>query len=673
MEYIDTQQRTARHSQRSLAECSPPCPKQAAMVWRLPTVGLGAWFFSVLLQPLAVAGQQGPGGLGGFLGVQNLNTTSITVQVRTADGSKLSGIAVVNLSNLMGQLVKSQEAFGSQTVFQVGAGGYTVEVEAFGYETARVKTEVSSASPNQIVVVKLRPETSGGVNFVAASRVPLPPKAQKELAKAYESFQASRFDDALHRLDSAHRLAPRDPDVIYVQGLVYQKKNEFVMARRYWDEALETDPRHISSLLACGEMLLRQNDIEAARKYLDRAADVAPNSWRAHTLLATALLRQHAYADAVTHSERAVELGKGEANSALLIFGQALAGEGQNKEAVDALKQYLATKPPEPQASAVQRLIAELAGRPDVDRGATLGGVTGSLDEAGVAGNLPELPLTAAALHWLPANVDDSVPPVQPGVSCSLPDVIQRAQAHVKELPLLVDRYSATEVLHHEEINSAGYAENVQKLSFNYLVSVREIKNRFGEFLDVQEFRNGSTGNEMFPDKMASTGLPSIALIFHPWLIGDFDMKCEGLSRSSTGFAWQVHFSQKQDKESRIRQYRMGGHVYPIALKGRVWFDANTFQIVRLETDLREPRPDLRLNAEHLTMTYGPVQFKSRKEVLWLPATADYYAVFRGHRFHRQHEFTNYILFSVDDKQKISEPPKEKALADAATDNKVSN
>src|SRR5579885_2886263 len=376
MEYIDTQKRTAPHSQRSVAESSPPSPKRAAMVWRLLTAGVGACFLSVLLQPLAVAGQQGPGGLGGFLGVQNLNTTSVTVQVRTADGSKLSGIAVVNLSNLMGQLVKSQEAFGSQTVFQVGAGGYTVEVEAFGYETARVKTEVSSASPNQIVVVKLRPETSGGVNFVAASRVPLPPKAQKELAKAYESFQASRFDDALHRLDSAHRLAPRDPDVIYVQGLIYQKKNEFVIARRYWDEALETDPRHISSLLACGEMLLRQNDIEAARKYLDRAADVAPNSWRAHTLLATALLR----------------------------------------------------------------LITELANNPGLDRGATLGGVTGSLDAAGVAGNLPELPLTAAALHWLPANVDDSVPPVQPGVSCSLPDVIQKAQAHVTELPLLVDR-----------------------------------------------------------------------------------------------------------------------------------------------------------------------------------------------------------------------------------------
>ena len=77
-----------------------------------------------------------------------------------------------------------------------------------------------------------------------------------------------------------------------------------------------------------------------------------------------------------------------------------------------------------------------------------------------------------------------------------------------------------------------------------------------------------------------------------------------------TGFAWQIYFTQKKDKESRIRQYRMGGHVFPIALKGRAWIDANTFQVVRLETDLREVRrQDLRLNTEHLVMEYAPSSF----------------------------------------------------------------
>jgi tetratricopeptide (TPR) repeat protein len=618
--------------------------------------------FALLLPSRAFA-QQGPGGLGGFGGVQNLNTTSIAVQVRVADGSKLGSMAIVNLSNALGRMVRSQTTFGSQTVFDVGAGAYIVEVEVFGYEKVRVQAEVSNANPHQVVVVTLKPDTAGGVNYVTAAGISLSPKAQKQLAKGMEDFQANKFDEAIRRLDTAHQLAPAHPDIIYLLGTAYEKKNDLASARKYWDQALQADPRHMSSLLACGDMLLRQDDVAGARKYLDKATEVAPNSWRAHSLLATALLRQSMYSEAVTHAERAMELEKGQANSSLLILGQALAAEHQNDQAIAALKDYLAGKPPEQTAQAVQKLIAHLKDTPGAPPGAVVGGVT--YENASLAKETFDVPLSPATLHWLPANIDDGVPPIEPGVSCSLEDVTKKASARVAEIPALVDRYAATEVLHHEELNSAGYAEHVDNLSFNYLASIREVKNKFGEFLDVQEYRNGSTGNDMFPDQMASTGLPSVVLIFHPWLISDFDMNCEGLSRTSNGFAWQVHFSQKKDKESRVRQYRVGSHVYPVALKGRAWIDANTFQVLRLETDLRETRTDLRLTNEHLVMEYGRVQFKSRKEVLWLPASADYYAIFRGHRFHRRHAFADYILFSIDDKQKLGNPPKE-MIGDAA-------
>ncbi|HLZ90802.1 MAG TPA: tetratricopeptide repeat protein [Candidatus Acidoferrum sp.] len=624
----------------------------------------------VFLLPSQTLAQQGPGGFGGFSGVQNLNTTSISVQVRAADGSKLTSMAVVNLSNAMGQMVRSQTTFGSQTVFQVGAGAYVVEVEVFGYEKVRVQTEVSSGNPNQIVVVKLKPDTAGGVNYVPAAGVALSPKAQKELAKGMEDFQANKFDDAIRRLDAAHQLAPAHPDITYLLGTVYEKKNDLASARKYWDAALQADPRHMSSLLACGDMLLRQDDDVDARKYLDQAAEVAPNSWRAHSLLANALLRQSMYAEAVTHAERAMELGKAQASPSLLILGQALAAEHQNDQAIAALKDYLATKPPEPTAQAVEKLIARIKEAPAAPPGAVVGGVT--YENASLAKDIPDAPLSAASMRWLPTNIDDAVPPTEPGVSCTVQDVVKKVSERVAELPSLVDRYAATEILRHEELNNAGLADHVDNLSFNYLASIREIKNKFGEFLDVQEYRNGSTGNDMFPDQMASTGLPSVVLIFHPWLISDFDMSCEGLSRTATGFAWQIHFKQKKEKESRIRQYRMGGHVYPVALKGRAYIDANTFQVVRLETDLRESRPDLRLTTEHLVMEYGPVQFKSRQEVLWLPASADYYAIFRGHRFHRRHSFADYLLFSIDDKQKLGSPSDE-MIGSAAAKTDASN
>ncbi len=608
---------------------------------------------------------------GGFYSsskLEQVDNSSLAVQVRTPSGSTLDTLAIVTLCNLSGQTITSKTTFGSQAVFTpINKGQYTVNVEVPGYAKTQAEAQVTSSHGQQILVVTLKPESAGGETYVPPYGVLLAPKAQKEANKGMEAVQANKLDEAIKHLAVAHRLAPNHPDISYMLGMVYEKKNDTVSARKYWDEALQAEPKHISSLLACGDILLRENDVSGARKYLDNAIEVAPNSWRAHSLLANALLREHSYAEAVTHAERAMDLGKGQASSSLLILGQALAAEHQNVQAIAALKDYLATKPPEQQAQAVEKLIVRLKDSPSAPAAATVGGVTTSYENVALANDVADIPQTAAALHWLPANVDDAVPAVEPGVSCSLDDVLRKASVRVTDLPALVDRYTATEILHHEDVNSAGYADRFENLSFNYLASIREIKNKFGEFLDVQEYRNGSTGNDMFPDKMASTGLPSIVLIFHPWLVSDFDMKCEGLSRAHGTFAWQVYLSQKKDKESRIRQYRVGGHVYPIALKGRAWIDVNTFQVVRLETDLREPRPDLRLATEHLVMEYGPVHFKSRKEVLWLPASAEYYAILRGQRFHRRHSFTDYILFSIDDKQKIGEPPKEKTVLQLQT------
>ena len=634
----------------------------------------GLLFLLFLLMPTRAVSQAGPGGLGGYEGIENnINTTSIAVQVRGPDGSKLNSLALVNLSNILGQAVGSQTTFGSQTIFQAGAGAYVIEVEAVGYEKVRVQTEVSSARPQQVVVVKLKPDTSGGVDYLAGTRIALSPKAQKELAKGVESFRTNKFDEAIRYFEAAHKLSPSHPDIVYLQGEVYEKKGDVGAARKYWDQAIQLYPAHLSSLLACGDSYLRQNDPDNARKYLDKAVEVAPNSWRAQSLLANALLRQNSYAEAVTHAQRAVQLDRGQANSSLLILGQAFAAEHQNGPAISALNDYLSGKPPEAQAQAVQKLIVQLKQASGEPAGATVSGVTTSYENIAITNDVPDLPLTAAALHWIPPDVDDAVPPVAPGVACSLKEVLKNVSARVEELPSVVDRYTATEVFRQEDVNAAGYADRVADLSFNYVASVREIKNKYGESIDVQEYRNGSTGTEMFPNQTASVGLPSIVLIFHPMLITDFDMKCEGLSRAHGNFAWQVYFRQKSDKQSRIRRYRIGGHVFPIALKGRAWIDANTFQVVRLETDLREAHPEMRLNSEHLVMEYGPVKFKTRNEELWLPATADYYAFFRGHRFHRRHTFTNYVLFSIDDKQKIGEPQKEKTAAANASADSPSN
>ncbi len=95
---------------------------------------------------------------------------------------------------------------------------------------------------------------------------------------------------------------------------------------------------------------------------------------------------------------------------------------------------------------------------------------------------------------------------------------------------------------------------------------------------------------------------------------------------------------------------------YPVKLKGRAWIAADTYQVIRLETDLLEQIPAIHLFVDHLMIEYRPVQFQKRRVELWLPETAELYFDFKGHRYHRRHSLSDFQLFSVDTSQQIQQP-----------------
>ena len=99
-----------------------------------------------------------------------------------------------------------------------------------------------------------------------------------------------------------------------------------------------------------------------------------------------------------------------------------------------------------------------------------------------------------------------------------------------------------------------------------------------------------------------------------------------------------------------------------MAIKGRAWTAADSYQIVRLETDLIAPI-QMRLTSDRAVVEYGPVHFRQRQLDMWLPQSADVYFDWQGHRVHRRHTFSDYMLFSIDDKQQIGDPAKEKQVA----------
>jgi hypothetical protein len=258
--------------------------------------------------------------------------------------------------------------------------------------------------------------------------------------------------------------------------------------------------------------------------------------------------------------------------------------------------------------------------------------------------------------NWLPADVDEEVPPVEKTSACSLDEVLQNTEKRILEFVHDVERFTATESLAHESINKHGRPSAPVMRRFDYVVSIQEIRQGH---LGVTEYRDGGLALNEFPGGIVTSGLPALVLIFHPYYAPSYEMTCEGLARSNDQLAWQVHFRQRADKPNELRTYQSGvyGRSYPVGLKGRAWISADTYQIVRMETDLVMPVPQIQLLAEHTAIEYGPVKFREGDVNLWLPQTAEVYFAWRGQQVHRRHSFDHYMLFTVDDKQRINTPP----------------
>jgi len=429
-------------------------------------------------------------------------------------------------------------------------------------------------------------------------------------------------------------------------GFSAEKKGNLAEARQYWEKSLSFDPTQQAAVYALGQSYLSEGNYAKADELGRQLLQLNPNAWKAHSLVASAAFRQEKYADAVSHAERAWELGGESAGSISIVLAQALAVQDRRTEAIGALNRYIAAKPDASHTEMARQLLSRLES--NADRFV----IAGSEFEK-AASEVPAAEITPLVEHWVPPNVDDVAAPVEPGAACDLNEVLEKVGQELQLLPSTLDRFSANETLQHQDVSEKGIASKATTVSFAYVVSIHETRHGF---LNVEEYRNGTDDPNVFPEHLATRGLPSQVFLFHPYYQNDFEMKCEGLARQGIGFAWQIHFQQKRDVPSRMQVHYLNGKRFPVPLKGRAWIDATNYEVVRLQTDIREPLKEAGLYAQHTDIEYGPVRFQKNNLDLWLPVRAEIYMQTRGHRIHRRHDFGNYLLFSIEDKQTIGNP-----------------
>ncbi len=459
------------------------------------------------------------------------------------------------------------------------------------------------------------------------------------------ALRADNLVKAQAPLANLERLAPdHAQEVSFILGVYASNNKEEAHAKSYWTRTIELDPRHLQALLSLSDIALREDDYDDAVALATRAGQVDPSAWRAHAVLASAYSRKNNYTDALQHAERAVELGRAQADVVVPVLAYLLASTGDKDGAIAVLQTYLKGHPGNDTAKTQLEHIEK--GDVIVVAAANL-----AADAAVARATSALIPVS----NWLPPDVDEKMPPVDAAAGCDVAAVVTATGKRVEELMHNVDRYTATESLFHESINKWGAPDSKASRKFNYVASITEM--RPGIF-DLEEYRGSGGSPAEFPDGIATLGLPGLALIFHPHNAGNYDMVCEGVTKWEGVPVWQIHFRQRPDKPNNMRSYQMSlnGPSKSVSLKGRAWIAVDSSQLVRLETDLVAPLPEIRLVADHIMIDYGPVHFKETGTDLWLPRSAEVFFFWNNARMHRVHSFSDYLLFSVDNQQKISAP-----------------
>jgi tetratricopeptide (TPR) repeat protein len=559
--------------------------------------------------------------------------------------------ALLKMVNVQDQTVLWQTTEeNSQGAFtNIPFGNYDVEVSAVGYLSTHQEVH-NTNSPLQHFEIVLRRDPAA-INLDLGDRA-VSSKARKEMKRGVSALKSHKLTDAEMHLAQAYKAAPSSAEINFLFGYLYFQQKEYDKASDYLGTAAKLSPHDGQALTLLGRTYLERKDYPPAQAALEQAVAADPEAWLPHNLLANAYFYQTKYDQARDEAQVSIDKGKADANPSRLILGQALINLGLDDQGIQVLDAFLQQSPGQPIAGQVRGLITQVRENASADPTADNGRKSGTkLSEVDPLQALAQPGLSVKS--WQPLGIDQVKVALATGVVCPSDKVADETGRHVSELANDVARFSAIEDLFHQNLDHFGNPTRTETRKYNYVASISEPE---PGFLAVDEIRADKIALEGYPDKIASTGFAALALVFHPHMRGNFDMTCEGLGDWHGQASWVVYFKQRNDKPNRMHSYKVGNLIYPVKLKGRAWITADKFQIVRIESEMVRPMPEIRLLSEHQVVEYGPIRFEKKNTSLWLPKSAEIYFDFRQHHYYRRHSFDHYMLFSVDMEEKRKEP-----------------
>jgi tetratricopeptide (TPR) repeat protein len=477
---------------------------------------------------------------------------------------------------------------------------------------------------------------------VAVEQLQRTAKARNEYQQGCAALVKKRTAEAEKHFRRALREYPQYAIAWVTLGQVFATQQRSDEARNACFQASIVEPKYVAAYLCLADIAARANAWDKVLKLSGRALELDPSSNAvAYEYHAAANLNLRNLAVAEKSGLRAAEIDREHREPRVyFLLAQIYEAKGDSANEAVQLREYLKYSDFAPDAAMVEQYLLTLERRTNTIREMDTPAESGVVDSR-----------RSSTREWAPPDIDASVPPVLSDGACPLPQILRETSNRTLDLIESMRRYSASERIGQTEIDRNGKRRNSSTQAVNY---VAEIEQNSSGYPSIREYRSGSSGIRQ--SSVMDAGAAVFALIFHPSHVGNFDFRCEGLTELQGAPAWQVRFVESTDPDRSFTAIRSGASVNLTRFKGRAWITTDGYNVLRIETDLVAPIEQIGLQREHQVIVYAPVEFPSRHIRLWLPDSSSLYIAYRGHRYERVHNFSEFQLFSVESTEAVKEP-----------------
>ena len=130
-------------------------------------------------------------------------------------------------------------------------------MEAAGYKPGQGDVIVSEPVKVQLEI-NLQQESSSNLAPGTGENSILAPRAKEALDKGMQALRDDNLVEAEKDLSQSLKLAPNNPHVLYVQGLLDLKKHQWTKAQSVLEKATQMEPNSARALAALGMSLCNQ-------------------------------------------------------------------------------------------------------------------------------------------------------------------------------------------------------------------------------------------------------------------------------------------------------------------------------------------------------------------------------------------------------------------------------